>query len=120
MEIIKETTLKNGLRIQFYDLTNRYFGDYHRVCVLAILTIPLLNLIDEPLKSRGLRMFGEALKVEKRFERMGVPSQRVLAVREELVDHFLRHASKYLSKPEFPQKLVAAELNKPRVRRYNG
>lgn len=119
MEIIKETVLENGLRIQFHDLTNRYFGDYHRVCVIAILVIPLSSVADEHLQSLGLHRFGEVIKVEKRFERMGVPSQKVSAVREELMGHFLRHASKYLSKPEFPQKLVASELNKPRRPRFN-
>jgi hypothetical protein len=52
------------------------------------------------------------LAVVKRFERMGVATADVEAVRTELIESFLRHATSYLSRSEYPRALVNAELKK--------
>lgn len=120
MTLLKATTLANGLQLDFVDQSNRYFGDYHRICVVATLRCPLDVLqgaLDEETHRRALVQFGDALVVEKRFERMGVASADVEAVRGALVDDYLRHATEYLSRPEYPVLLVSAELNRRKARR---
>lgn len=120
MTVLKETTLANGLKISFVDESNRYFGDYHRICVVATIRCSLDTLrgtIDEELHRRALSQYGDALVVEKRFERMGVASDDVAAVRDALIDDFMRHATQYLARPEYPGRLLSAELNRRQTRR---
>ncbi len=114
MTVIKTERLANGLVISFSDQTNRYFGDYHRICVVATISYDLDHLTDETLRSQASACFGEQLKVEKSFQRMGVPSADIADTRNALIDDFMRHAVAYLSRPDYPYLLVAAELRKPR------
>ncbi len=114
MTAIKVERLANGLEISFSDQTNRYFGDYHRVCVVATISYLLDRLPDETLRLQATALLGEQLKVEKSFERMGVPSAELEKTRNVLIDDFMRHAAAYLSRPNYPCLLVAAELRKPR------
>jgi hypothetical protein len=115
--VIKEQRLANGLLIVFTDESNRYFGDYHRICVVATIVCNLNDLSaensdDEGFFHRAIEKLGAQLAVVKRFERMGVATADVEAVRTELIESFLRHATSYLSRPEYPRALVNAELKK--------
>lgn len=123
MTTIKAECLENGLQINFTDETNRYFGDYHRVCVVATLVCNLEALPAESpdevaFRCRAVEALGGRLSVVKRFERMGVSSADVEDVRGALIDDFLRHASAYLSRPEYIRSLVNAELSKRPKRRF--
>ncbi len=116
-QVIKEQRLANGLQIVFIDESNRYFGDYHRVCVVATIVYNLNDLLtetadDESFFRRAVEKLGEQLTVVKRFERMGVATVDVEEVRTELIDSFLRHAASYLSRPEYPSALINAEMKK--------
>ena len=125
MTMIKQVLLANGLQIVFTDESNRYFGDYHRVCVVATI---LCNLHDLPTTTPGeetmrclaVESFRGQLSVVKRFERMGVPTQDVEQVRTALIDDFLRHAAAYMARPEYLRSLVKAELNKRPTHRFYG
>ncbi len=119
MTRVKEERLDNGLRILFGDESNRYFGDYHRVCILVTLLynldeLPLTNSDDELFRDRALAKLGNELKIEKRLERMGVPTAEVKSVRHAMIESFLINASAYLNRPGYPRSLVAAELKNPR------
>ena len=120
---IREEQLANGLLIIFTDESNRYFGDYHRICVVATIVCNLQDLPtessdDEIFRSKAIESLGEQLSVIKRFERMGVETANVEKVRIALIDDFLRHAASYLSRPDYPRSLVKAEMNKSRTRRF--
>lgn len=125
MPIFRRELLGNGLQIFFTDESNRYFGDYYRVCVLATIVCDLSHLPDESndeqsLRRRALETFGGQLKVVKRFERMGVPTADVERVRAALIDDFLQSAAAYLARPEYPRLFVTSALNKPQTHRYYG
>ena len=125
MTTIKAERLENGLLINFTDETNRYFGDYHRVCVVATLVcnlhdLPVDSADEEAFRCRAVEALGDQLTVVKRFERMGVSSADVADVRDALIDDFLRHASAYLSRPDYIRSLVNAELTKRPTRRFYG
>jgi hypothetical protein len=120
MTLIREERLANGLEVSFVDESNRYFGDYHRVCVRAAIRCDLTTLADKDLQHQATSLYGTSLVVEKRFERMGVASADVDQVRSDLVEDFMRHAATYLAHPEYPFRLVAAELKKRRPNRYYG
>jgi hypothetical protein len=121
--MLKEVKLANGLHITFTDKTNRYFGDYHHVCVVATITcvlpdLPLEGPDDEAWRRQAIELIGDRLSVAKRFERMGVPTAAVAEIRSALIDDFLRHASVYLARPEYPRSLVKAELRKRGPQRF--
>ena len=113
MTTIKEEKLANGLNVLFADESNRYFGDYHRICILVTLLYPLAEL---PVDTEDDRAFRDI----KRLERMGVPSAEVEKVRQSLIDSFLESSADYLGRPEYPRSLVAAELKKRRTYSFYG
>jgi hypothetical protein len=122
-QVIKEQGLDNGLQLIFTDESNRYFGDYHRICVVATIVCNLNDLStensdDDLFFHQAIATLGKQVTVVKRFERMGVATADVEAVRAELIDSFLHHASSYLSRPEYPRALVHAELKKRSTPRY--
>lgn len=111
-----EETLANGLQLRFYDQSNRYFGDYHRVRIVVEIELFLSSdLLDDPeLLAAGRKRFGDSLITSKVLERMGVPGSRVDELRAELVASYQREVQSYLSRPEVPLRLLRAELaNKP-------
>ena len=117
--MMDEKIFSNGLRITFGDDTHRYFGDYHRVCVNATIRFNLANLADKSFREQAQKVFGPTIEIRKRFERMGVPTAKVDAVRESMVMNFMRHVSGYLSQENYPHQLVASELKKKQSsRRY--
>jgi hypothetical protein len=111
-----EETLANGLHLRFYDQSNRYFGDYHRVRIVVEIELTLDNALldDEELLAAARKRFGAALTTSKVLERMGVPGSRVDELRAELVASYQTEVQSYLSRPEVPLRLLRAELaNKP-------
>lgn len=111
-----EERLKNGLYLRFFDQTNRYFGDYHRLRIVVEIELNLHNelLTDPDLLTAAKKRFGASLTTNKILERMGVPGGRVDALRAELVASYQVEVQSYLSRPEVPQRLLRAELaNKP-------
>lgn len=111
-----EEILANGLHLRFYDQSNRYFGDYHRVRIVVAIELFLNNALldDAELLAAGRKRFGDSLTTSKVLERMGVPGSRVDELRAELVASYQREVQSYLSRPEVPLRLLRAELaNKP-------
>lgn len=123
MTTLREVVLDNGLKIVFVDESNRYFGDYHRICLVASICCTLESLQlesdeDKALRQRALDKFGTTLTVTKRFERMGVASDDVDTVRTSMIDDFLRHTSDYLSRQDYPLSMIKSELNRKPAQRF--
>ncbi len=121
--MLKQVLLANGLQIVFHDESNRYFGDYHRVCVVATIVcnlrdLPVASADDEASRCKAIAAFGEQLSVVKRLERMGVATSDVDRVGATLIDEFLQHAASYLARPDYLRSLVNAELNKRPTHRF--
>jgi len=96
MTRFRSETLANGISVDFFDRSNRYFGDYHRVRIETHISVPRPDQ-------------GEPLIKVRILERMGVPGAEVAAVRLQLCDDFWSHASGYLGRPDYPDRLLAAE-----------
>lgn len=94
MTALRTERLANGLELTFFDRSNRYFGDYHRVCVEIRVSVP---------PPAG------PLQLVRYLERMAVPGAEVESVRGRLISDFLRHAGRYLARPDTPARLTAAE-----------
>lgn len=93
--------LDNGVTVEFFDRSHRYFGDYHRIRVEVRLQVSRPGS-DSPLVKTGT------------LERMGVPGAATVTIRDRLADDYWRHVGRYLSHPGYPERLLAAETHAPR------
>ena len=121
MTKLREETQDNGLRIVFEDQSNRYFGDYHRICIVVSICCDLQALSNDEetdLLTRARQKFGDTLTITKRIEKMGVAGDDVDRVKDALINDFLNHAAPYLTRPEYPLSLVRAELNRKPTAKY--
>lgn len=98
-EELRSVTLRNGLVIKFLDQTNRYFGDYHRICIKVTLILP-----DDFSLPAG--MSRETAYYDKTLEKMGIPTADVADEIDSLIDAFLNSSQSYLEKDDFPRQLA--------------
>ena len=111
-EPFKIVKLDSGLTVSFFDFSNRYFGDFHRVCLELKIIIPL-QLAHLPVElAQAAEKLSEPLCFERRLERMGVAGQELQTVKDKLIDDFLANCSCYLNQPNFAQQLLAKKLKK--------
>ncbi len=96
---LKPMVLGNGLTLRFDDQSNRYFGDFHRICICVQICLP-----EQVALSAGLA--GGKDFLERKLEKMGVPSESLEKERKILLDAFLATGLTYLEKKDFPQQLL--------------
>ena len=105
-EPFSTVSLDPAVRVSFYDQSNRYFGDFHRVRVIAEVVFPVTHaLLPDDLKAL-VPMTEEQLVYTMPLERMAVPSDCLPAVRESLMDDFLTSARQYLLRKGFMESLL--------------
>jgi hypothetical protein len=108
--------LDNGLILEIYDRSNRYYGDYHRVHLEVRSRLPLepdlFSGEEDPQQAcrRARQRFGEDLQETRTLERMGVGGKGVAQVRDTLVESFLTANLPYLRRADYPARLVARRL----------
>lgn len=116
MKPFRVEPLTGGREIAFYDHSNRYYGDYHRVRIVACMDVELTADLfagqSDPAGAlrRARRWLGDWVRFERSLERMGVAGNAVEAVREELVRRFLETGKSYLEHPLFGVRLVQKQL----------
>lgn len=124
-EIIRTEHLANGLKIEFFDRSNRYYGDFHRVFIEAVCRIALTEEIlaqtgvtdDERRLAR--ERLGDEVVFSRNLEQMGVAGDCLDDVKRDLVASFIRTTAPYLEKSDFPSRLLKRELEKAvKVRRF--
>ncbi|MCK4691198.1 MAG: hypothetical protein KAT20_05300 [Desulfuromonadales bacterium] len=106
-DLLKSVTLEGGLVVNFYDQSNRYFGDFHRICIKVVAELVLLHATDEP---------EPPLVYERTLERMGVTTAALETEKSALIDSFLSVSRTYLENPNFPEQLLRkkkSEKTKP-------
>lgn len=90
-DLFASEELPNGITVEFCDQTNRYYGDYHRVCVEVSLL-----LVD------GQRHTFQTL------ERMGVSGGDLERVKAEVMTAFRQGTLTYMTSEQFPQKFLTS------------
>lgn len=118
MEAFKRIDLANGLQVEFFDRSNRYFGDYHRIQVEVRLRFELPVQVgpDAEFWQRVRMAHGHHLEVRRVLERMAVPTADTDRVRERLVTDFLAHNRPYLERPTCLKSLAATAMHQRRQR----
>ena len=110
-EPFRAVELENGLKVCFYDISNRYYGDFHRVCIEVKIDIPSQSILLSDEQARLAEKLENPLCFETRLERMGVAGGELRRVREALVDSFLTSSSSYFNKPGFASQLLKKKLS---------
>lgn len=110
-KLFKTVRLENDLTVEFFDSSNRYFGDFHRVCIEVQITIPLHGLRLSQDQAKAASKLKSPLCFKRRLERMGVASAEVPAVTGLLVNSFLATCNSYLNTPDFAQRLLEKKLS---------
>ncbi|MCW8860675.1 MAG: hypothetical protein OQK50_03110 [Deltaproteobacteria bacterium] len=120
-ECYKTLTLADGIEVKFYDQSNRYFGDFHKIRILVIAKIPIdKKALQEDLKLL-LDSSTDVLIYETTLVRMAVPSDQLNKVRESLALDFLDNSSRYLSKKSFVERFLRKKLTMDKRKLgYNG
>ncbi len=105
-ELLKREELSNGLILTFQNQSNRYFGDYHRVCIKVIAEISI-EKIDVPadLRVKVVRL-KKPLIFERSLERMGVAGADCTATIDILINDFMQTSRTYLENQDFPRQLL--------------
>lgn len=107
-EPFRSVKLANDLIVNFFDESNRYFGDYHRVRIRVSVDLPFPDCRSPEVNPSAAT--DDALCFERFLERMGVPSTDLLDVRDSLLEDFLETATQYLENPDFPRQLLRRQL----------
>ncbi len=110
----RERPLPNGLTVSYYDQSRCYFGDYYLVKLEIVCDVPVVQeyFTEEDDFREAKALLGEKSRYHRNVEQMGVPSTEIERVRNRLVADFEEHSLPYFAAPEFPRKLVNAELKK--------
>ena len=116
----KSIELDNGVRVDFFSQGNRYFGDFHRVKIVAVATIPLVvESLPANLHQIAAGCSG-SIKYEKTLERMGVATARAETVTQALIDDFILTVGCYLEKKSFAEGLLRKKRAvKPKRNRFS-
>ena len=110
--------LKNGVVVEFFEQSNRYFGDFNRVKINAIATIPFgVDSLPKDLRKFAVTYPG-CVTYEKSLEQMGVETSQVITVTKFLVDSFIQSVGSYLEKKNFAENLLRKRLSEKTDRSY--
>lgn len=122
--LLRTEHLDNGLVVEFFDRSNRYFGDYHRICVevrcrVSITEDFFAEAADPAGELESARaLLGNAATFSRVLEKMGVAGAEVEAARQGLIENFIRGTLSYMGGSDFPRRFVVAEVeNRRRGRR---
>jgi hypothetical protein len=121
--LIRIEHLANGLTVEFHDRSNRYYGDYYRVCVEVRCRIPLSaaafsEAADPVAEMQHARtVLGEEMLFAHTLEQMGVSGDDVEKNRQALIDSFVKSTFPYMQSPSFPARMMARELAQRKKRR---
>lgn len=119
-KIIKTENMANGLKIEFKDCSNRYYGDYHRVRIEVDCSVPLTPAVlaqvaeSESERENIRKVLGKNYVYTRVLEQMGVPGDALEEAKRNLIDSFAGSTFSYMAQPSFPLRLIAREMERRR------
>ena len=111
-EPFQSTKLNNGVMVEFFTHGNRYFGDFHRVVISVVVTVPFIQAALADDLQKFAANYPGVVRYERKLERMGVATDQVDAVSRRLIDDFIKNVAGYLEKPGFAESLLRREMEK--------
>jgi len=110
MEPFKSIELSSGIKVDFFDHSNRYYGDFHRIKITASAQIPF-DIDSIPIDLQGLaKQYNSSMTYAKDMEKMGVSSAKVSTVKLSLIDNFISTVGCYIQKDNFAVGLLRQKM----------
>ena len=109
-KLLSQHPLKNGLALEFWDLSRPLLGDRWQVVVEA--RVPVAVTADtvppdlRPQLDRLISVLGKTLVFSKQEVRHFVPAAAVAALLEQIKDQLLASLRGYLGHPEFAARFI--------------
>jgi hypothetical protein len=110
--LVKTIDLKNGIQLKIFDGSKKMAGDRWMVNLIARMDIPVMKtLVKNGLESSESideiqTVIGEKALFEQKRERFFIDESEKESVFKEMVDIFLNHTLRYLSREAFPKQYV--------------
>jgi len=120
--LIKTIELRNGLKLDFYDISRKLAGDRWYVGMIARIDIALTEslLTNQQLLNYSVEeirnALGEAVCFQQKRERHYIDEREKDALLHGLMDSFIKSTLNYFSQPDFPEKFVLKEFRVHRKR----
>ena len=114
--LIKSVDLKNGLKLELYDISRKLAGDRWYVGMIARIDIPLTDslLTNQQLSSYSgeeiRNALGETVRFQQKRDRHYIDEKNKDELLNDIMDSFLKSTISYLSHPNFPDKYVLKEF----------
>ncbi|MBW2406415.1 MAG: hypothetical protein JRF17_03525 [Deltaproteobacteria bacterium] len=114
--LIKTMELRNGLKLDLYDISRKLAGDRWYVGMIAQIDIPLTDslLTNQLLSNYRLEeirnALGEVVSFQKKMDRHFIAEGEKDALLHGLMDSFIKSSLSYLSHPDFSIKYVHKEI----------
>lgn len=114
--LVEQIRLENGLVLNLYNASRKIAGDRWQVVCIAGLEVPVNSVAAEAISAKGippedlLKALGDFVTFEKVLERNFVDDAEVNQVQTDLFASMTQSLLPYLSRPEFPLRLL--------IRRY--
>jgi len=110
--LLRVEDVGDGILVKFFDQSNRYYGDFYRVKISIVATIPFdPDSLPDDLR-KVATMSDSFICYEKNLEQMGVPTANVTIVTNALIDNFLESVSHYFKKETFVAGLLRQQMNR--------
>lgn len=100
-DLFASEQLSNGVRIDFNDVTNRYYGDYHRICI----EVELRFASDD---------YSQTYKFQT-LERMGVSGGELAEVQQQVLTSFRQGTMKYMGNENFEKKFIHSSKTRKNI-----
>lgn len=106
----KIVKLRHGVVVNFFDQSNRYFGDYHQIKISALATVPVkVSSLPNDLQ-KSVTSNPATVIYEKHLKRMGVATASRESVIEILIAAFIRSVGSYLENEDFAEHLLRQKV----------
>jgi len=111
-KLVKTIDLKNGIQLKIFDGSRKVAGDRWMINLVARMDIPVMETLVKNGRESSesideiQTMIGEKVSFEQKRERIFIDESEKESVFKEMVDIFLNHTLRYLSREAFPKQYV--------------
>jgi hypothetical protein len=115
--LIKKIDLKNGLTLEFIDVSRKVAGDRYFVALKTRVVVPVeahwFPEEDKPQPALAdiLDKLGNTVEFEQKKERVFVAESEKTAVLNDIMAVVEDFGVRYIGHPDFPRKLILKEFN---------
>lgn len=111
-KLVKTIDLKNGIQLKIFDGSRKVAGDRWMINLVARMDIPVMETLVKNGRESSesideiQTMIGEKVSFEQKRKRIFIDESEKDSVFKEMVDIFLNHTLRYLSREAFPKQYV--------------